>query len=339
MGRYFPLFMSLGLWICIGCGGQAPLPEAAHDSAGSTVGQLGQACLANESCEKPWRCYAGECRHPCLVSRECEHDGKCAPHPKLFWSSKEQGWAVEPFTGMEFKVGFDVSDSGLVSQKLCQPTEPDHCARSKACADNGQCGLGTDPTKSPERAPPMCRATEVAHCEESKRCKRSGQCTLAPDEPFTGCIKGPVDDAFCKKTRACKKRGACSAGPGGQCIVKSDADCQTGGACKNEGKCRAKDGQCVVASTIDCAGSSVCKMAGGCAAVNGVCAPAEPTHCASSLRCKMEGKCGLFNGVCAPVEAEHCRGSLCEMLGLCAVNAGGYCEADAAQGSGTAHRR
>ena len=331
MSSFQKVIVSFIALIFIAFGSQNKPAEPLSAGAQPVKGQLGQACLANETCNAPWRCYAGECRHPCLVSRDCEHDGKCAPHPKLFWSSKKQSWAIKPFTGMEFKVGFDVSESGLLREKLCRPTESAHCALSKACTDRGQCGLGTDPTKSPDRAQPMCRATEVAHCEKSKGCKRSGKCTLAPDEPFTGCIKGPMDDAFCKKTRACKKRGACSAGPEGQCIVKSDADCQSGGSCKNEGKCQAKDGQCIVASNAHCAGSLVCKMAGGCAAVNGACAPAEAAHCAGSRQCKMEGKCGLLNGACAPVEPEHCRGPLCQMLGLCTVNAGGYCEADAAQ--------
>ena len=332
--RIFVCSLTLSL---MACGGQPKGATSVRMEGDSAQGHLGQICLPNETCQAPWRCYAGECRHPCAVSRACAFQGDCAPHPEMFWSQEQRSWAIKPYDGMEFKVGFDVSETGALSKMLCRPNKPLHCASSQSCVDRGQCAIAVDPNDPPQegsitggKAPKMgkvkCRATKPEHCAQSKKCARSGKCTLALDETFTGCIKGPLDDGFCKKTRACKKNGACSAGPDHRCVVKTKADCESSEGCKMKGECQPREGRCVVQSADACAQSFGCTIFGLCDLVDGVCAPSKSAHCTESKMCSSQGKCGLRNGSCVPTSAEHCQGMMCQMFGLCAINEGGYCE-------------
>ena len=87
----------------------------------------------------------------------------------------------------------------------CAPSTDAHCAASKACPEEGNCGF--------YKAIGRCAPRNAADCMRSKACRDEGKCGVFLSE--------------------------------GECVAESDAHCQRSTYCKTRGYCRWKDDKCV----------------------------------------------------------------------------------------------
>lgn len=161
----------------------------------------------------------------------------------------------------------------------------------------------------------------------------------------------------CALKEACKRDGLCetAADGSGQCIAKTDAQCQASASCAAKGECVAQDvyvpyckcdaeseeeaearcgewqrGGCSVTDE-SCKASQVCKERGACTAYTWcgghACVTKNDADCAASTRCKTHGECAFLGSSsifdCAPTTAEHCKqAQVCTKEGRCALGNG-----------------
>ncbi len=190
----------------------------------------------------------------------------------------------------------------------CVATTPDHCKKSTACKNWGQCTLspegeciisgaedcrGTHPCKNQGLCTVKngeCVAGTDADCMASKGCKDFRQCLVYQDQCVTH--GGPED---CMASRVCPVDGQCTF-KDGQCTVGSDADCRRDRDCRDDGECTFKDGHCVAGTTQDCRNSYWCKAYGRCSlGPRGRCILASDADCIRSDQCASEGECKKKN--------------------------------------------
>lgn len=200
-------------------------------------------CSQSQACQKYGRCFAtetGACvrqeqieQHRCAVSSSCIHFGGCSP------------------TG----------------QGYCEPTQKEHCQKSKHCLERGRCKLVKG-----RLGDAYCTADDDASCQNSQGCKTEGKC---------GKVKGvcaPTGVEHCQNSQWCKDRQQCDFEPprliyNGRCVhrPKDNAECQASYGCKAHGKCAYAVLDTIYATEI--------------------CTPTQSSHCEQSDGCKLHKQC------------------------------------------------
>lgn len=192
---------------------------------------------------------------------------------------------------------------GAGADGQCIAVSAKDCANTFKCEREGLCGVRDG----------ECAATADSHCEASLVCETDGRCAMGNGR----CM---ATEASCSQRDACIRQGECHVSEEGECIAKTDADCNDRWECYTFGSCRVRDGRCAAVSDADCLDAYRCHISRLCKAEGGRCVEDAAT-CAESAACTYAGHC-VGEELCSVKDdemcasAKRCEGKACRALGL-----------------------
>ena len=290
------------------------------DEEQSTVGQEGEPCYPNNTCEAGLVCYSGICVKPNKNDARTIFDS-ATDLDAVTSKDRDANDLDEPDWNKHDTIPDGLSFcTNKPKGAICNDGNP--CTKSDVCDGKGSCA-GTIYTCSP------------GQCESSSTCDGKGGCLATYKVSGTSCNDGNA----CTKSDVCNGKGGCAGtsytcSPG-QCEATSTCDgkggclatykgsgtsCNDGNACTKSDVCNGKGGCAGTAYTCSpgqCEATSTCDGKGGCLATYKVSGTScnDGNACTKSDVCDGKGSCGGMSYTCSTGQCDA--SSTCDGKGGC----------------------